>query len=61
MIRNLVFDMGNVLIHYIPQVFMDRLGVPAEDQPLLAREGVWSAGKVCIGTVKGDLHDIGKR
>ena len=38
MIRNLVFDMGNVLIHYIPQVFMDRLGVPAEDQPLLARE-----------------------
>ena len=38
MIRNLVFDMGNVLIHYIPQVFMDRLGVPAEDQPPLARE-----------------------
>ena len=38
MIRNLVFDMGNVLIHYIPQVFMDRLGLPAEDQPLLARE-----------------------
>ena len=38
MIRNIVFDMGNVLIHYIPQVFMDRLGVPAEDQPLLARE-----------------------
>ena len=38
MIRNRVFDMGNVLIHYIPQVFMDRLGVPAEDQPLLARE-----------------------
>ena len=38
MIRNLAFDMGNVLIHYIPQVFMDRLGVPAEDQPLLARE-----------------------
>ena len=38
MIRNLDFDMGNVLIHYIPQVFMDRLGVPAEDQPLLARE-----------------------
>ena len=37
MIRNLVFDMGNVLIHYIPQVFMDRLGVPAEDQPLLAQ------------------------
>ena len=27
---------------------------------LLAEEGVKSGGKVCIGTVKGDLHDIGK-
>ena len=24
------------------------------------RRGVEAAGKVCIGTVKGDLHDIGK-
>lgn len=38
MIRHLVFDMGNVLIHYDPAVFMDRLGVPEEDRPLLARE-----------------------
>lgn len=38
MIRNLVFDMGNVLIHYDPAVFMDRLGVPEEDRPLLKRE-----------------------
>ena len=29
-------------------------------KPLLADEGVKTAGKVCIGTVKGDLHDIGK-
>lgn len=29
-------------------------------KPLLADEGVESVGKVCIGTVKGDLHDIGK-
>ncbi len=29
-------------------------------KPLLAEEGVKSAGRVCIGTVKGDLHDIGK-
>jgi len=29
-------------------------------KPLLASEGVKAAGKVCIGTVKGDLHDIGK-
>ena len=29
-------------------------------KPLLADSGVESAGKVIIGTVKGDLHDIGK-
>ena len=29
-------------------------------KPLLAESGVEAAGKVCIGTVKGDLHDIGK-
>ena len=29
-------------------------------KPLLAEEGVASKGKVCLGTVKGDLHDIGK-
>ena len=29
-------------------------------KPLLADAGVKAAGKVCIGTVKGDLHDIGK-
>jgi 5-methyltetrahydrofolate--homocysteine methyltransferase len=29
-------------------------------RPLLAKSGVPSAGKYIIGTVKGDLHDIGK-
>ena len=29
-------------------------------RPLLQEAGVKSAGKVCIGTVQGDLHDIGK-
>lgn len=29
-------------------------------KPLLAAEGVKANGRVCIGTVKGDLHDIGK-
>ena len=29
-------------------------------KPLLAAEGVKANGKVCIGTVQGDLHDIGK-
>ena len=29
-------------------------------KPLLMESGVKTNGKVCIGTVKGDLHDIGK-
>lgn len=29
-------------------------------EPLLARSGHRPIAKVCIGTVKGDLHDIGK-
>jgi methylmalonyl-CoA mutase cobalamin-binding domain/chain len=29
-------------------------------RPYLAASGVQATGKVCIGTVQGDLHDIGK-
>lgn len=29
-------------------------------KPLLTEAGIEASGKVCIGTVKGDLHDIGK-
>jgi 5-methyltetrahydrofolate--homocysteine methyltransferase len=29
-------------------------------KPYLATSGIKAAGVVCIGTVKGDLHDIGK-
>lgn len=29
-------------------------------KPLLAEAGVKASGKVCIGTVQGDLHNIGK-
>ncbi len=29
-------------------------------KPILAREGIPTVGKVVIGTVQGDLHDIGK-
>lgn len=38
MIRNIVFDMGNVLIRWCPEVFIERLGVPEEDRPLLLSE-----------------------
>ena len=38
MIRNIVFDMGNVLVRFDPDLFMQRIGVAEEDWPLLRRE-----------------------
>ncbi len=48
---------------YVPEVLIAARAMnmgAAVLKPLLAEEGVESTGKVCIGTVKGDLHDIGK-
>ena len=48
---------------YVPEVLIAaramNMGVGVL-KPLLAEAGVKAAGKVCIGTVQGDLHDIGK-
>ncbi|MBR0041269.1 MAG: HAD family phosphatase [Oscillospiraceae bacterium] len=38
MIRNIVFDMGQVLLRFIPDLFIERLGVEGEDKKLLKRE-----------------------
>lgn len=38
MIRNIVFDMGQVLIYFYPDLFLRRLGVAEEDWPVLERE-----------------------
>ena len=39
MIRNIVFDMGNVLIQFDPQMFMDREGIVSlEDREILRKE-----------------------
>ncbi len=48
---------------YVPQVLVSARGMKAGSEmlkPLLASEGVKASGRVVIGTVKGDLHDIGK-
>lgn len=48
---------------YVPEVLIAARAMNAGVEllkPLLAESGVESKGKVCIGTVKGDLHDIGK-
>ena len=48
---------------YLPEVIIAARAMSAGTEmlrPLLVGEGVKSAGRVCIGTVKGDMHDIGK-
>lgn len=38
MIRNIVFDMGNVLLYFDRDYFISRLGIEGEDKALLKRE-----------------------
>ena len=48
---------------YVPEVLVAARAMNAGTEllkPLLAANGVAAKGKVCIGTVQGDLHDIGK-
>jgi 5-methyltetrahydrofolate--homocysteine methyltransferase len=48
---------------YLPEVLQSAGAMKASLsilRPLLAREGARSRGKILIGTVKGDMHDIGK-
>ncbi|MBC8545432.1 corrinoid protein [Clostridiaceae bacterium NSJ-31] len=48
---------------YVPEVLIAARAMNAGAtllKPLLTEAGVEASGKVCIGTVKGDLHDIGK-
>jgi len=48
---------------YVPEVLIAARAMGAGMEilePLLADSGVKAIGKVAVGTVKGDLHDIGK-
>ncbi len=48
---------------YVPEVLVAARAMNTGTEvlkPHLASLGIESAGKVCIGTVQGDLHDIGK-
>ena len=48
---------------YVPEVLVAARAMSMGAQilkPVLAEAGVKATGKVCIGTVQGDLHDIGK-
>ena len=48
---------------FVPEVLVAARAMNAGAEllkPLLAEAGAVSAGKIVLGTVKGDLHDIGK-
>lgn len=48
---------------YVPEVLIAARAMKAGMaliRPLLAESGIEAKGKVVLGTVKGDLHDIGK-
>ncbi len=48
---------------YVPEVLIAARAMNMGVQilkPLLIEDGVQSTGKVCLGTVQGDMHDIGK-
>ncbi len=38
MIKNVIFDMGNVLIYFKPELYIQQLGVAEEDRGILLRE-----------------------
>ena len=48
---------------FVPEVLLSARAMNQGIQllkPMLADAGMVASGKVCLGTVKGDLHDIGK-
>src|SRR5512135_1536094 len=49
--------------YFVPELLVSARAMKASLElirPLLLAGGIESAGRVVIGTVKGDLHDIGK-
>jgi 5-methyltetrahydrofolate--homocysteine methyltransferase len=49
--------------YFVPELLLSGRAMKSAMQllrPLLAKSGAQPAGRVVIGTVKGDLHDIGK-
>ena len=56
MIRNILFDMGNVLIYFDRNLFMERLGVSEGDKKLLMREVFLSVEWVCMD--RGSMREV---
>ncbi|MCL7453604.1 MAG: corrinoid protein [Anaerolineae bacterium] len=54
------FKAGNMFVPEVLRSAKTMQGSMSILRPLLAETGVKTVGKVLLGTVKGDLHDIGK-
>ena len=52
MIRNIVFDMGNVIVRFAPEDFLDRAGIQAPEDRKMLREELF-------GSVEWALMDMG--
>ena len=48
MIRNILFDMGGVLLEFTPEQYVARLGLNAADSAILLREVFHSVEWVCL-------------
>ena len=60
---NIIGEKFKVNEVYVPEVLVAARAMNMGAQvlkPYLEKAGVKAAGRVCIGTVQGDLHDIGK-
>lgn len=57
MIKNVLFDMGGVLIRFEPEVFLSRLPLSGEDRLLLYRELFHSADWISVD--RGDIDERG--
>lgn len=60
---NVVGELFKTNKYYVPEVLIAARAMKQSMEilrPFLAQSGVESKGKIAIGTVRGDLHDIGK-
>lgn len=55
MIRNIIFDVGKVLVSYEPDAYMQRLGISKENQKKLMKQ----CFKQIVGYVRSGTWDTG--
>jgi methylmalonyl-CoA mutase cobalamin-binding domain/chain len=54
------YEKGGLFLSELMMIGYQASELANQIRPHLAKEGTWKRGKVVIGTVSGDIHDIGK-